>query len=242
MDITVGMRQSAGTPVSTALLPPLQIPFFSFPDKRRAWRQGSAGMTKRLLRVAGRGDGLAAADLADASGRPLSAGIPRGPGRGAATSSGSARPRSSRPRSRCSRSAAIGFDAAILFSDILMLPWALGHGLRFEEGEGPVLPRLRDAAAVDALDRSAWPRRRADPGDRAAGARRADGVADRADRLRRRPVHGRLLHGRGRRLARLRADRRMAYEEPALLGRLMTCSPRRRSTISPRRSRRAPRP
>ena len=39
-----------------------------------------------------------------------------------------------------------GFDAAILFSDILMLPWALGHGLRFAEGEGPVLPRLRDAA------------------------------------------------------------------------------------------------
>jgi uroporphyrinogen decarboxylase len=45
-----------------------------------------------------------------------------------------------------------GFDAAILFSDILMLPWALGHGLEFREGEGPVLPRLRDAAAVAALD------------------------------------------------------------------------------------------
>ncbi len=45
-----------------------------------------------------------------------------------------------------------GFDAAILFSDILMLPWALGHGLAFKEGEGPVLPRLRDAAGVAALD------------------------------------------------------------------------------------------
>jgi uroporphyrinogen decarboxylase len=45
-----------------------------------------------------------------------------------------------------------GFDAAILFSDILMLPWALGHGLEFKEGEGPVLPKLRDAAAVAALD------------------------------------------------------------------------------------------
>jgi uroporphyrinogen decarboxylase len=45
-----------------------------------------------------------------------------------------------------------GFDAAILFSDILMLPWALGHGLEFKEGEGPVLPPLRDAAAVAALD------------------------------------------------------------------------------------------
>jgi len=45
-----------------------------------------------------------------------------------------------------------GFDAAILFSDILMLPWALGHGLEFKEGEGPVLPRLRDEAAVAALN------------------------------------------------------------------------------------------
>ncbi len=44
------------------------------------------------------------------------------------------------------------FDAAILFSDILMVPWGLGHGLRFAEGEGPVLPKLRDAAGVDALD------------------------------------------------------------------------------------------
>ena len=45
-----------------------------------------------------------------------------------------------------------GFDAAILFSDILMLPWALGHGLAFKEGEGPVLPRLTDAQEVAALD------------------------------------------------------------------------------------------
>jgi uroporphyrinogen decarboxylase len=44
-----------------------------------------------------------------------------------------------------------GFDAAILFSDILMLPWALGHGLEFREGEGPVMPPLRDAAGLAAL-------------------------------------------------------------------------------------------
>jgi uroporphyrinogen decarboxylase len=43
-------------------------------------------------------------------------------------------------------------DGAILFSDILMVPWALGQGLAFREGEGPVLPPLRDAAAVAALD------------------------------------------------------------------------------------------
>ncbi len=46
-----------------------------------------------------------------------------------------------------------GFDAAILFSDILMLPWALGHGLRFAEGEGPLLPRVTEVAQVEALDR-----------------------------------------------------------------------------------------
>jgi len=44
-----------------------------------------------------------------------------------------------------------GFDAAILFSDILVLPWALGQGLRYAEGEGPVLPPIRDAAGVRAL-------------------------------------------------------------------------------------------
>jgi uroporphyrinogen decarboxylase len=37
-----------------------------------------------------------------------------------------------------------GFDAAILFSDILILPMALGQGLRFAEGEGPRLPPLAD--------------------------------------------------------------------------------------------------
>jgi uroporphyrinogen decarboxylase len=45
-----------------------------------------------------------------------------------------------------------GMDAAILFSDILMVPWALGQKLRFAEGEGPVLDPVRDAAAIGALD------------------------------------------------------------------------------------------
>ena len=45
-----------------------------------------------------------------------------------------------------------GFDAAILFSDILVLPWALGQDLAYREGEGPVMPPLRDAACIAALD------------------------------------------------------------------------------------------
>lgn len=40
-----------------------------------------------------------------------------------------------------------GFDGAILFSDILVVPYAMGQDLWFEEGEGPRLaPRLADTA------------------------------------------------------------------------------------------------
>jgi len=43
-------------------------------------------------------------------------------------------------------------DAAILFSDILMIPKAMGVGLSFEEGEGPRIARpVRSAADIDAL-------------------------------------------------------------------------------------------
>ena len=46
-----------------------------------------------------------------------------------------------------------GFDGAILFSDILMVPWALGQDLTFGPGEGPRLaPALVDAA-LDGLTR-----------------------------------------------------------------------------------------
>ncbi len=44
-----------------------------------------------------------------------------------------------------------GFDAAILFSDILILPWALGYGLAFKNGEGPVLPRFASEADLASL-------------------------------------------------------------------------------------------
>lgn len=50
-----------------------------------------------------------------------------------------------------------GFDGAILFSDLPILPWALGYGLEYKEGEGPVLPRLVDSAGVARLDERRLP-------------------------------------------------------------------------------------
>ncbi|MFN3822392.1 MAG: uroporphyrinogen decarboxylase [Pseudorhodobacter sp.] len=44
-----------------------------------------------------------------------------------------------------------GFDAAILFADILLLPQALGADLWFETGEGPRLSTVTDLADVRAL-------------------------------------------------------------------------------------------
>ncbi|MGH7045747.1 MAG: uroporphyrinogen decarboxylase [Stellaceae bacterium] len=43
-------------------------------------------------------------------------------------------------------------DAAILFSDILLLPYALGQPLAFREGEGPVLEPIRNPAELARLD------------------------------------------------------------------------------------------
>ena len=44
-----------------------------------------------------------------------------------------------------------GFDAAILFSDILVIPDALGQDVAFREGEGPVLTPIRSAEALAKL-------------------------------------------------------------------------------------------
>ncbi len=44
------------------------------------------------------------------------------------------------------------FDAAIIFSDILTIPDAMQIGLRFAEGEGPIIARpVRDSASIAAL-------------------------------------------------------------------------------------------
>lgn len=60
-------------------------------------------------------------------------------------------------------------DVAILFSDILTIPAAMGQDLRFEKGDGPVLePAVRSAADVAALR---VPETEADLGYVAAAAR-----------------------------------------------------------------------
>jgi uroporphyrinogen decarboxylase len=44
-----------------------------------------------------------------------------------------------------------GFDAAILFSDILVVPHALGQHVTFEAGEGPQLDALKEPSAIERL-------------------------------------------------------------------------------------------
>ncbi len=89
-----------------------------------------------------------------------------------------------------------GFDAAILFSDILVVPHALGQRVTFVEGEGPRLDALGDPQSLQRLKR----------GDRS----RAAGAGLRGDRagqtgfagrggavgVLRRAVDGRDLHDR----------------------------------------------
>jgi uroporphyrinogen decarboxylase len=49
-----------------------------------------------------------------------------------------------------------GFDAAILFSDILVVPDGLGQTVTFQQGEGPVLNPVRDAKDLSQLSMAAF--------------------------------------------------------------------------------------
>src|SRR5947199_2504234 len=49
----------------------------------------------------------------------------------------------------------VGVDAAIIFSDILVIPQAMGVEVLMEEGKGPSLPKvIRDQKDIDALQTS----------------------------------------------------------------------------------------
>jgi uroporphyrinogen decarboxylase len=54
-----------------------------------------------------------------------------------------------------------GFDAAIIFSDILTIPYALGRSVQFEEGQGPSLEPVTSTVHLDA-DPDRW-RERLEP-------------------------------------------------------------------------------
>ena len=48
-----------------------------------------------------------------------------------------------------------GFDAAIVFSDILVVPFALGREIKIEEGSGPLLRPVNSVAGLQ-TDRDGW--------------------------------------------------------------------------------------
>ncbi|BBK34691.1 uroporphyrinogen decarboxylase [Stella humosa] len=54
-----------------------------------------------------------------------------------------------------------GMDGAILFSDILIVPYGLGTDVSFREGEGPVLPKLRPGDGLPVFDPAAFAERTA---------------------------------------------------------------------------------
>jgi uroporphyrinogen decarboxylase len=112
-------------------------------------------------------------------------------------------------------------DAAILFSDILILPWALGQDVAFKDGVGPILAPIRSSEGIDALSQ----------------ARVADATAPVLETVRRVraalpeactligfagapfTVACYMIEGGGSRD--FSETRTMAYAEPALFGRLM---------------------
>ena len=100
-------------------------------------------------------------------------------------------------------------DAAIVFSDILTIPDAMGLGLYFAEGEGPQFERplrdereIRDLAVPDPAEHLRY------VVDTVAQMRRTLAGKRAADRVLGQSLHARVLHGRGRRRARISSTSR----------------------------------
>ena len=114
----------------------------------------------------------------------------------------------------------LGVDAAIIFSDLLVLLEPLGLQVEFTTGEGPLVsPPLRSAADVDRLREleSVEPLEFVMDTVRQTRARPARGVA--ADRFCRGAVHAGRLCGRRRGQSRLSLDQETDAERPRHMGR-----------------------
>ncbi|MDB5368669.1 MAG: uroporphyrinogen decarboxylase [Roseomonas sp.] len=117
-----------------------------------------------------------------------------------------------------------GMDGAILFSDILMLPWAMGQGLRYAEGEGPLLDPIRDAGGLAALDPGAMRARIAPIIETVARVKA--GLAQEAPKAALIGFAGSpftvacyMVEGKGG--GEFANARRMAYADPVLFGRII---------------------
>ncbi|WBV43216.1 uroporphyrinogen decarboxylase [Pseudoroseomonas cervicalis] len=117
-----------------------------------------------------------------------------------------------------------GMDGAILFSDILMLPWAMGQGLRYAEGEGPLLDPIRDAEGLAALRPQEMRTRIAPILETVARVR--EGLAQEAPKAALIGFAGSpftvacyMVEGRGG--GEFAHARRMAHADPALFGKLI---------------------
>ena len=121
-----------------------------------------------------------------------------------------------------------GFDAAIVFSDILVVPDALGQSVTFETGEGPRLDPICDAEGLKRLrPESGLAEARAGVRDAGPGQNRAARRCG-ADRLLRRALDGCQLHDRRTRHAGPSPGAPVRLSEPvlfaALIDRLVSAS------------------
>ena len=107
-------------------------------------------VTKPLLRALAGERQRHAADLADAASWTLSSGISGTPGKGRQLSR-SVLQSETRRGSNVATDSPFWFRCGDLFSDILVVPHALGQRVTFEEGEGPRLDALSGPVGAEAV-------------------------------------------------------------------------------------------